>query len=68
MKNFLLGSAVLLLTMQGNALAASFELASVPTCKQGEPICLESVIQEMNTTYEPLALQGIAMVYLRLSR
>ena len=70
MKNFLLGSAVLLLTMQGNALASSLKLASIPACERGEPICLESVIQEMNTRYEPLALQGdrdgiFALTYLR---
>jgi hypothetical protein len=70
MKNFLLGSAVLLLTMPGNALAASLKLASVPACERGEPICLESIIQEMNSRYEPLALQGdrngiFALSYLR---
>lgn len=68
MRNLLLGSAVLLLSMQGTAF--SQELASILACQQGEPECLEFVIQEMERRYQPLEAEGdrdgvFALSYLR---
>lgn len=70
MKNLVLGSVLLLLSMQSSALASSFRLASIPVCQEGKPECLEFVTQEMKRRYEPLEAQrdrdGVfALSYLR---
>ncbi|WP_414620026.1 DUF5995 family protein [Calothrix sp. CCY 0018] len=70
MKNLLLGSVALLLSIQSSALAVSQRLSSQTVCQEGKPECLELVIQEMERRYEPLEAQrdrdGIfALSYLR---
>ncbi|MBD1932035.1 MULTISPECIES: DUF5995 family protein [Cyanophyceae] len=55
MKNFFLGSIVLLLALSGTARASAQNLTSAEACQKGEPECVDLVIEEMERRYELLA-------------
>ena len=70
MKNLIIYSAVLLLTLPGVAPASAYEPTSKQVCFVGKPKCVEFVIREMERRYRPLAKQCdhnalFALIYLR---